>query len=71
MTRKPTLRITIWDIVARCAAGSAMRPAMYMTYGGPPMPNRAPSTPPTEPAAAAHHRLKRRVLSPRKNTWSA
>jgi len=26
-----------------------MRPVMYMTYGGPPMPNRAPMTPPAMP----------------------
>jgi hypothetical protein len=32
------LRITICEMVARCASGSAIRPARYMTYGGPPMP---------------------------------
>src|SRR5438105_3695283 len=36
ITRRPTLRMTICEMVARWAPGSLSRPVRYATYGGPP-----------------------------------
>src|SRR5204863_195314 len=55
-TRSPTLRATISEIVARCAVGSGLPPAIYTTEGGPPTPNRAPVTPSERPRCASHAR---------------
>ena len=43
------------DKVARSREGSAIRPARYITYTGPPIPNRPLMIPPASPVGIDHH----------------